>query len=83
MRKNLHSQPPLVPLSIDHDHANELRAISDRYATRVRSIVVAAGALGPAVPVLCQNSIEPTPSGFPRPPVTGAVASGSNPFPLS
>ncbi len=30
MRKNLHSQPPLVPLSIDHDHANELRAISDR-----------------------------------------------------
>ncbi len=30
MRKNLHSQPPLVPRSIDHDHADELRAIGDR-----------------------------------------------------
>jgi IS5 family transposase len=30
VRKNLHSQLPLVPPSIKHDHATELRAISDR-----------------------------------------------------
>ncbi len=36
-----------------------------------------------ATPVLCQNSADPIPSGFPRPPVTGAVASRSSPFPLA
>lgn len=30
MRKNLHQQPPLVPRSIQHAHADELSAISDR-----------------------------------------------------
>ncbi len=30
MRKNVHSQLPLVPPSIEHDHAAELGAISDR-----------------------------------------------------
>ena len=30
VRKNLHSQLPLVPPSIKHDHAQELRAVSDR-----------------------------------------------------
>ncbi len=30
MRKNLHSQPPLVAVSIAHEHATEVHAISDR-----------------------------------------------------
>ena len=30
MRRNIHCQPPLVPPSIEHEHAVELQAISDR-----------------------------------------------------